>query len=296
MTSTAVVLVTGASGQIGSRLCSLLRSAGHEVLAVDIHPDARARIQLCDIRKGDHVKRLFESAPIRTVIHLAAFLPSAFRADPLAAAEVNLTGTLSLLGEAVTHRVERFVFGSSLSVYGSSYPPRALSERDLPAPDEPYGAAKRVVELVGEGLAAATGFGFTSLRIARVVGPGARSTASSWRSQILDAPMTGDQHPISIPFAPTARLSLTHVDEVARMLILMAEAAELRRRIYNSPVEVWETRRLAELVEGARNARVQMGEADGGPIPDGALFTQDFGFRLRGLADYLSARGGITGA
>src|SRR5216117_3571364 len=235
--STATVLLTGASGQIGSQLCSLLRAGGHEVLAVDVHPNAQEKIELCDIRRTDHVGRLFESAAIRTVIHLAAFLPSAFRADPLAAAEVNLTGTLSLLGEAVTHRVERFVFGSSLSVYGSSYPPRALSERDPPAPDEPYGAAKRVVELVGESLAATTGFGFTLLRIARVVGPGARSTASSWRSQILDTSMTGDQHPILIPFAPTARLSLTHVDEVARMLILMAEAAELRRPIYNSPAE-----------------------------------------------------------
>ncbi len=290
-----MVLVTGASGQIGSRLCSLLRTAGQEVLAVDIHPDAHAGIQLCDIREGDKVKRLFESAPIRTVVHLAAVLPSAFRADPVAAAQVNLTGALNVLGEAVAHRVERFVFGSSMSVYGSSHPSRALSERDLPAPDEPYGAGKRAVELVGESLAAARGFSFASLRIARVVGPGARSTASSWRSEILETSMTGGQHTISIPFAPTARLSLTHVDEVVRMLILMAEAAELRRPIYNSPVEVWETRRLAELVEGVSKARVQMGEADRGPVPDGTLFVQDFGFRLRSLADYLSVRGGTTG-
>src|SRR6266571_7049234 len=100
-----MVLVTGASGQIGSRLCSLLRTAGQEVLAVDIHPDAHAGIQLCDIREGDKVKRLFESAPIRTVVHLAAVLPSAFRADPVAAAQVNLTGALNVLGEAVAHRV-----------------------------------------------------------------------------------------------------------------------------------------------------------------------------------------------
>jgi len=80
------------------------------------------------------------------------------------------------------------------------------------------------------------------------------------------------------------------------MLILMAEAAELHRRIYNSPVEVWETHRLAELVERVSKARVQMGEAGGGPIPDGTLFAQDFGFRLSGLAEYLSVRGRITGA
>ena len=204
-TSPATVLLTGASGQIGSQLCSLLRAGGHEVLAVDVHPNAQEKIELCDIRRTDHVGRLFESAAIRTVIHLAAVLPTAFRADPLAAAEVNLTGTLLLLRAAVTHGVERFVFGS-----------------------------------------------------------------------------------IAIPFAPSAQLSLTHVDEVARMLLLLAEAADLPRRIYNSPAEVWETQRLAELVQRVRNIAVRMGEEDGGPTCDGTLFTQDFGFRLRGLADYLS--------
>ena len=100
-----MVLVTGASGQIGSTLCSLFRSAGREVLAVDINPNSAENVEPCDIRRSDQVRRLLESAPIRTVIHLAAVLPTAFRADPVAAAEVNLTGTLNVLGEAVTHRV-----------------------------------------------------------------------------------------------------------------------------------------------------------------------------------------------
>jgi len=176
-----------------------------------------------------------------------------------------------------------------MSVYGSSPSSRALSERDLTVPDEPYGTAKRAVELVGESLASATGFGFAALRIARVVGPGARRTASGWRSQIFQNSVSAGGHPIAIPFAPSAQLSLTHVDEVARMLLLLAEAADLPRRIYNSPAEVWEAQRLAELVQRVRNIAVGMRETDGGPTCDGTLFTQDFGFRLRGLADYLSS-------
>src|SRR5436309_3365550 len=92
-TSPATILLTGASGQIGSQLCSLLRAGGHEVLAVDVRPNAQEKIELCDIRRTDHLGWLFESAAIRTVIHLAAVLPTAFRADPLAAAEVNRTNT-----------------------------------------------------------------------------------------------------------------------------------------------------------------------------------------------------------
>jgi len=153
-----------------------------------------------------------------------------------------------------------------------------------------------MVELVGENLAATRGLGFVSLRIARVVGPGAKNTASTWRSQIFEATDSPDQPPISIPFAPAAQLSLVHVDEAARMLMLLAETVDLPRRIYNSPVEVWETQRLVERVQGMRKVRVRMGDAHGGPMCDGTLFASDFGFRLRGLADYLSIHRGVTSA
>jgi len=283
-----LILVTGASGQIGASLCARLRGAGREVLAVDARPYSDATVQICDLRQDDVVRQLFERHAIRTVVHLAAVLPTAFRADPVSAAAVNVTGSLSVLREAIAHGVARFVFGSSMGVYGSADTSRALNEGDPAAPDEPYGAAKRTVELVGEGVAAAGALGFASLRIARVVGPGATSTASSWRSQILETAMSPDHPAISIPFAPTARLCLTHVDEVARMLMLLAEAPELRRAVYNSPAEVWETRDLARLVAGTRQVRVLTGDGNGGPLCDGALFCQDFGFQLTPLADYLS--------
>jgi len=281
------VLVTGAAGQIGSRLSSLLRAAGRRVVAVDLRANAAEQLEPCDVTSDVQRARLFDAASIRTVVHLAAVLPTAFRADPVRATEVNLTGTLRLLREARARQVERFVFGSSMSVYGSAAASRALHERDATAPDDAYGAAKRAVELAGENLAVTTGFSFVALRIARVVGPGARSAASRWRSQIFETAPPPGQRPISIPFAPTARLSLTHVDEVARMLAILVDATELPRRIYNSPAEVWEAQHLADLVERVTQAPVQLGEALGGPLSDGTLFSRDFGFRLGGLADYL---------
>jgi UDP-glucose 4-epimerase len=285
----AGVLVTGASGQIGSRLIALLRAAGHHVVATALDADASAGIERCDLRKSDEVAQLFASRSIRKVVHLAAVLPTAFRADPIAAAEVNLVGTLNVLREAVEHAVNRFVFGSSLSVYGSSPCSRALNERDPAAPDEPYGAAKRAVELVGENLAR-VGFSFVALRIARVVGPGAKSPASAWRSQVCETGAPSGDRQITLPFAPTAYISLVHVDEVARMLQLLMEASDSRRPIYNGPAEVWETQRLAHLVQEVRRARVCTGDAEGGPVSDGSLFSEDFGFRLRGLADFLNRR------
>jgi nucleoside-diphosphate-sugar epimerase len=271
----------------------MLRRAGHEVLAVDLEPDARREGEACDVRVDRQVESTFECGPVGAVIHLAAALPTAFRADPLAAAEVNLTGTLNVLRHAVRRRVARVIFASSMSVYGSSPTSRALNEGDPATPDEPYGAAKRAVELIGERLTAHTGLEFVSLRIARVVGPSAKSAASSWRSGIFGRSASCDELPISIPFAPTARLSLVHEDEVARMLMTLVEAPDRPQPVYNSPVEVWDAWKLAELVEGEGKVRVQTGGAHGGPICDGSRFMRDFGFRLNGLAHYLSSPGGV---
>jgi len=79
------VLVTGASGQIGTRVCDGPRRSGHEVFAVDLNPDTRSEVEACDVRVDRQVARMFECGPMRAVIHLAAVLPTAFRADPLAA-------------------------------------------------------------------------------------------------------------------------------------------------------------------------------------------------------------------
>lgn len=200
---------------------------------------------------------MFQTHPIRAVIHLAGILPSAFQADPFAGADVNLSGCLELMRQAANVRVKRFVFASSMSVYGSSFRPRPLTEDDPAAPDEPYGAAKRAIELIGETLGRKGTIEFVSLRIARVVGPGIKRTSSPWRSQILEPLPRVDA--ICIPFSPEATLSLVHVEDVARMLVTLTETSAMSSLIYNTPVEAWEPRRLKEVIEELRGIQSSSG-------------------------------------
>jgi len=283
------VIVTGAGGHIGREVCRLLRTGGSKILPVDVDGTTRDLIT-CDLRLTDHVSQLFQSHPVRAVIHLAAVLPSSFHSNPFAGIDVNLTGCFELMRQAVNARIKRFVFASSISVYGQSLTPRPLTEHDPAVPDEPYGASKRVVELVGETLASGQAIEFVSLRIARVIGLGIKKTSSPWRSQIFEASSGGDS--IQIPFAPEAVLSLVHVEDVAHMLITLAEIPEVRSSIYNTPVELWEARRLKEVIEKVRGIRVELGPngALGGPICDGSCFAREFGVQLRGLRERLSDR------
>ena len=243
----------------------------------------------CDITFKNELSRLFQLHRIQTVIHLAGLLPSAFRSNPLRGAEVNLNCSFELMHQALNSDVRRFMFASSMSVYGSSPSPRPLTEEDPATPDEPYGASKRVVELIGETLAVGRAMEFVSLRIARVIGPGIKKTASPWRSQIFEPP-PGDAS-IQIPFAPDTVLSLEHVEDVARMLFVLADTTELRSSVYNTPAELWQARDLKQLIEENVDTRVDLGhESSAGPICDGGRFVGEFAFELQGLRERLSRR------
>jgi nucleoside-diphosphate-sugar epimerase len=283
------ILVTGASGHIGSETCRLLRTAGRVFLPIDLEPDAGG-VMACDLTRKDELSRLFQVDRIQTVIHLAALLPSAFRANPLKGAEVNLNGSFELMRQSLNSRVRRFVFASSMSVYGSLPSAHPLTEEDPASPDEPYGASKRAVELIGEALSVAGTMGFVSLRIARVIGAGIKKTASPWRSQIFE-PFRADDS-IQIPFVPEAMLSLVHVEDVARMLVVLADTTRVHGSAYNTPAELWATRDLKQLIQESVGTRVELGhdQSLAGPTCDGSRFAAEFGFELLGLRQRLADR------
>ena len=288
----AQILVTGAAGHIGREVCRLLGNGNRPFVAVDLSDDPPHNIRACDLRWESQVSSLLQVQRISAVIHLGGMLPTAFQLNPLIGADVNITGSLRLIQHSLRARVKRFVFASSMSVYGSEPSQQALNENDYAAPDEVYGAAKRAIELVGENLSTTGVIQFIALRIARVVGLGIRKTSSPWRSQIFE------QHPhsqrIRLPFSPDAILSLVHVEDVARMLVLLSEATDVSHSIYNSPVEVWDAKRLKDMIENVRGLAVVLdGEegASGGSICDGSRFTQEFSFRAPPLRDRLKACG-----
>jgi nucleoside-diphosphate-sugar epimerase len=184
--------------------------------------------------------------------------------------------------------VKRFVFASSMSVYASLSCGRAMKEDDPAAPNDVYGAAKRTVELLGENLSRRKRIDFHALRIARVVGPGIQKTSSPWRSQIFEA--EAGAAAIRLPFSPDAQLSLVHVEDVARMLLLLVLTAQVKHVIYNTPAETWVAKELKELIEGIGKIPVELDAGaghDGGPTCDGSRFTEEFDFRAPSLRERL---------
>jgi nucleoside-diphosphate-sugar epimerase len=140
------ILVTGATGKVGSRLVPRLLAKGYEVRVL-VRDAAKApagtEVVVGDLFDADTLAPAV--AGIDAVIHLAAL----FRTftDNEGITKTNHTGTVALSDAAVTAGVKRFVFVSTSNVYGSGYghPAREDDAVDIHDP-RPYASSKIAAE------------------------------------------------------------------------------------------------------------------------------------------------------
>lgn len=139
------ILVTGSSGFIGRFLIPELIAKGHEVRGLDLREGPEFgrgfRFKRGDILDAGLVAASMEGADL--VIHLAAEHKD-FGVAESVYHRVNVEGTKNLLDCAAKFAVARFVFFSSVAVYGSS--PVPTHEGLECAPELPYGRTKLLAE------------------------------------------------------------------------------------------------------------------------------------------------------
>ena len=146
-------LVTGGAGFIGSHLSNRLLDVGHNVVVLDdLSGGFRENIpESAEFIEGTILDLplltgLYENYDFDLVFHLAAYAAEGL--SPFIRRfnyENNLIGSINLVNLSITHNVERFVFTSSIAVYGSNQLP--MEESLTPRPEDPYGIAKYSVEM-----------------------------------------------------------------------------------------------------------------------------------------------------
>jgi len=156
------VLVTGASGTIGSDFARLLSDPDLQLVQTDVAADPPDVEQL-DVTDVGACARAVRN--IDAVLHLAADpSPTAdFRSSVL---PVNIVGTYNLVEAAVTAGVQRFVFASSIHAVAGYPPDQQVREQDPPRPANDYGVGKAF----GEALCAAAAIRSTTTFVAVRIG------------------------------------------------------------------------------------------------------------------------------
>ena len=149
------VLITGVAGLLGSRLASwIIENTDYEVIGIDdlsggytenIHN--KVKFYKFNLNNLESLKGVFEKEKITIVYHFAAYAAEGL--SPFIRKynyDNNLITSTNLITCSIQYNVSRFVFASSMSVYGDKYKP-PFSEDMKQAPIDPYAVAKYAVEM-----------------------------------------------------------------------------------------------------------------------------------------------------
>jgi UDP-glucose-4-epimerase GalE len=142
------VLVTGASGYLGSHLCKKLKQEGIKVVGYDSKPPKHGHMDIFyegDIRRKSSLLDLFSRVKIDSVFHLAARIEVGLSWEyPNEFMDVNTGGTCNLLNVMSMFRVKNIIYSSTAGVYAPSNVP--IKENGKTAENHPYGISKQLAE------------------------------------------------------------------------------------------------------------------------------------------------------
>jgi UDP-glucose 4-epimerase len=227
------VLVTGGSGFIGSHVLDRLRADGYEVRNFDLvasphHEREEVETILGDLCEPAAVRRAL--AGCDAVIHLAAVADvDEVAADPAHADRVNVRGTQTLLDAAAEANVGRFVYASTVWVYGDAVGPEPLDEEaPFALPRHFYTATKIAGELYTVAYGGLYGLEHTILRFGIPYGPRSRPTAvvAAFTAEALAG------RPLTVAGDGTQSRRFVYVEDLARGTVA-ALAPAAANRIYN---------------------------------------------------------------
>jgi len=179
------VLVTGASGFVGSALCRELVSAGYPVTAVVRQPlnsgllsSKRAVVSLEKLDVSPETDWRNALKGVSVIVHLAAkvhALKDKGFNPPQIYQQTNTQGTLKLARDAVEAEIRRFVYLSSIKVNGEKTDGGPFTERSKSEPFDAYARSKWEAEQGLREIVAESGLELVILRPPLVYGPGVKA-------------------------------------------------------------------------------------------------------------------------
>jgi UDP-glucuronate 4-epimerase len=277
-------LVTGALGALGAWTVRSLLDRGHEVVSYDLGGgDHRLRLALSDPElaaltrvQGDvtdlsQVEGAIAEHAVERLIHLAALQVPFVRDNPMAGAQVNVTGTVNVLEVARRH-----LDPGAPVIYASSV--AALAEPGELHPSTLYGVFKFANEGTAERYFADYGVSSIGLRPHTVYGPGRDQGLTSAPTVAMAAAAAGEEY--RIPFGGS--LQFQYVADAGEAIVRASELGYRGASVHNLDGPVATVREVIDAIELAAPDSAGLISARDEPLPfppsvDSSSFTQLIG-------------------
>ena len=251
-------LVTGGAGFIGAHVAEHLVRAGHEVIVLDDlsggfkeNVPSGSKFVQGSILDVPLINDLFERHRFDYVYHLAAYAAEGlshfikrFNYNN------NLIGSVNLINAAINYEVKRFVFTSSIAVYGAGQTP--MSEDFVPQPEDPYGIAKLAVEQELKVSHHMFGLDYIIFRPHNVYGE-LQNIADRYRNVVgifMNQLLKGEA--MTVFGDGEQQRAFTHINDVAPIIAKSVDFPAARNQIFNVGADVpFTVNRLAQVIAGA---------------------------------------------
>lgn len=242
-------LITGGAGFIGSNLIDKLICSDEKAKIVCIDnfdpyysekikqnniaqhrklPDYQ--LYVTDITDYSGLRRIFEANKITHIIHLAAragVRPSL--EQPEEYFKTNINGTVNLLQLAKEFNVEKFVFASSSSVYGSQKRGPFSEDMKIDKPISPYAATKAAGEQICYTYSHLYGINMVCLRFFTVYGPRQRPDLAIHKFSRLIA----EGKPLPVFGDGTTVRDYTYIDDIIQGIIASIDYDNTQFEVFN---------------------------------------------------------------
>ena len=222
------ILVTGAAGFIGSRLCERLLERGDTVVGIDnlndyydvalkrarlarLQPYAEFEFQRLSIEDAGDLEAVFQRAQPQRVVNLAAQAGVRYSLEnPRAYIDSNVIGFLNVLECCRHHGAEHLVYASTSSVYGANTNMPFSVHDNVDHPVSMYAATKKSNELMAHTYSHLFDLPTTGLRFFTVYGPWGRPDMALFK--FTEAILAG--RPIDVFNYGKHRRDFTYIDDI----------------------------------------------------------------------------------
>lgn len=217
------ILITGAAGKVGSAVRKELSAAGHDLRLTDIKPIENPEGESFVLDVADWPAVLNAAKGMDAVIHLAygSVCVDDSAEDIRLNYDVNAKGTHYLLLAAEQSGVKRFIYTSTLSIFGTSKELVAgnFDENSPPNPNFPYGLTKWMGEEACQLFAKRGKLSIVCLRLCGVTLPKEWEEYRQWKPD-SNKPMDRAQYGMA-----------THVEDVAHAIHLALTVPNVRYEV-----------------------------------------------------------------